>query len=64
MGPNPDEMAPYGEEAPPRSAAGKTPLKREGNRKGMTDLAMFLVSPGAVFITGANLDINGGTIFS
>ena len=47
-----------------RMVAGNTPLKREGSPEEVADLAVFLASPAAVFITGANVDINGGTIFS
>ncbi|WP_282026219.1 SDR family oxidoreductase [Limimaricola cinnabarinus] len=44
--------------------AGNPPLKREGSPEEVADLAVFLASPAAAFITGANVDINGGTIFS
>ncbi len=47
-----------------RMVAGNTPLKREGSPEEVADLAVFLASPAAAFITGANVDINGGTIFS
>jgi len=44
-------------------AAG-TPLKREGQSTEVADLAAYLASDEASFITGANLDINGGMLFS
>ena len=47
-----------------KAPAGTPPLKREGSPEKVADLAVFLASPAAVFITGANVDINGGTIFS
>nr|WP_268744199.1 SDR family oxidoreductase [Limimaricola cinnabarinus] len=47
-----------------KMVAGNTPLKREGTSEEVADLAVFLASPAAAFITGANVDINGGMLFS
>jgi 3-oxoacyl-[acyl-carrier protein] reductase len=44
--------------------ANSTPLGREGEAKEVADLAVFLASDDASFINGANVDINGGTVFS
>lgn len=41
-----------------------TPLKREGSSQEVARAAVFLASHEASFITGANLDINGGVLFS
>lgn len=41
-----------------------TPLKREGTSEDVARLVTFLASSEAAFITGANIDINGGTLFS
>ncbi|WP_432256944.1 SDR family NAD(P)-dependent oxidoreductase [Limimaricola sp. AA108-03] len=47
-----------------KMVAGNTPLKREGTSEEVAELAVFLASPAASFITGANVDINGGLVFS
>jgi 3-oxoacyl-[acyl-carrier protein] reductase len=47
-----------------KMVAGNIPLKREGTSEEVADLAVFLASPAAAFITGANVDINGGMLFS
>ncbi|MFT6774032.1 MAG: 3-oxoacyl-[acyl-carrier protein] reductase [Paracoccaceae bacterium] len=48
-----------------RAATAKaTPLKREGTSEEVADLVGFLVGGRSSFITGANVDINGGLIFS
>ncbi|MEO1082926.1 MAG: glucose 1-dehydrogenase [Acidobacteriota bacterium] len=44
--------------------AGGTPLRREGQAAEVADLVAYLASEQASFITGANLDINGGLAFS
>lgn len=44
--------------------AGATPLRREGQSSEVADLVVYLASDAASFITGANIDINGGTYFS
>ena len=41
-----------------------TPLKREGSSEEVANLAVFLASDEGSFITGTNVDINGGTLFS
>ena len=44
--------------------AGITPLKREGVPEDIANLVSYLASDEAAFITGANIDINGGLLFS
>lgn len=44
--------------------AAMTPVGREGESAEVARLVAFLVSPGASFINGANLDINGGILMS
>ncbi|MEL6672908.1 MAG: glucose 1-dehydrogenase [Bacteroidota bacterium] len=44
-------------------AAG-TPLRREGFAEEVADLVVYLASDESTFITGANIDINGGLFFS
>jgi 3-oxoacyl-[acyl-carrier protein] reductase len=44
--------------------AGGAPLKREGSAEDVADLVVYLASDRAAYITGACLDINGGTYFS
>lgn len=44
--------------------ASVTPLKREGASRDVANLVTYLASDQAAFITGANIDINGGTLFS
>ncbi|MCU0474172.1 MAG: 3-oxoacyl-ACP reductase FabG [Bacteroidales bacterium] len=46
-----------------RVAAG-TPLKREGKPEEVADLVAYLASDEASFLTGLNVDINGGLLFS
>jgi len=43
-------------------AAG-TPLRREGEAPEVADLVLYLASNNASFITGASVEINGGTYF-
>ncbi|MCR8724612.1 SDR family NAD(P)-dependent oxidoreductase [Frigidibacter sp. ROC022] len=47
-----------------RNVAAATPLKREGTPEDIAALVCFLASKDAAFITGANVDINGGMLFS
>ncbi|GKX36243.1 MAG: hypothetical protein MnENMB40S_38610 [Rhizobiaceae bacterium MnEN-MB40S] len=47
-----------------RHVAGATPLKREGRSEDVANLVAYLASGEAAFITGANIDINGGALFS
>ncbi|HLT53178.1 MAG TPA: glucose 1-dehydrogenase [Flavobacteriaceae bacterium] len=44
-------------------AAG-TPLRREGNAPEVADLVVYLASEESSFLTGNNIDINGGLAFS
>jgi len=44
--------------------AASTPLKREGQAVEVADLVSYLGSDEASFITGTNIDINGGLLFS
>lgn len=46
------------------NVAAATPLRREGQAKEVADLVTYLASPASSFVTGANVDINGGTFFS
>ena len=41
-----------------------TPLKREGQPSDIANLVAYLASDEAAFMTGANVDINGGLLFS
>ncbi|MFY0679188.1 MAG: SDR family oxidoreductase [Thalassovita sp.] len=47
-----------------KHVANITPLKREGTSEDVAKLAVFLASDDAAFVTGANVDINGGMLFS
>ncbi|MDO9588543.1 MAG: glucose 1-dehydrogenase [Brevundimonas sp.] len=47
-----------------KMVAANTPLRREGNPREVAAAVAFLVSEDAAFITGANIDINGGMAFS
>ncbi len=47
-----------------RNVASATPLKREGTSEDVANLAAYLASDEAAFMTGACVDINGGTLFS
>ncbi|MEF3048969.1 SDR family NAD(P)-dependent oxidoreductase [Pseudotabrizicola sp. L79] len=40
------------------------PLKRQGNTDDAANLVLFLACQDSAFITGANIDINGGMLFS
>ena len=44
-------------------AAG-TPLRREGEASEVADLTAYLLSDESTFVTGTNIDINGGLYFS
>lgn len=46
------------------AVAAKTPLRKEGAAEEVADLVAYLASPEASFITGNNVDINGGLAFS
>ncbi|MBN3581566.1 3-oxoacyl-ACP reductase FabG [Algoriphagus aestuarii] len=41
-----------------------TPLKREGKAEEVADLVAYLASDESSFLTGNNIDINGGLLFS
>ena len=47
-----------------RNVANSTPLRREGRAAECADAVAYLVSDEASFLTGVNLDINGGLAFS
>jgi 3-oxoacyl-[acyl-carrier protein] reductase len=47
-----------------QAVANGTPLRREGRPQEAADVAVFLASDAASFMTGANVDVNGGTYFS
>lgn len=46
------------------AVAGATPLRRQGAASEVADLVCYLAGAQSSFITGANVDINGGTYFS
>jgi len=46
------------------AVAGSTPLRRQGSAGEVADLVVYLASDESSFITGTNIDINGGTYFS
>ena len=46
------------------NVANATPLKREGTSDEIASIVTFLLSNDASFLTGVNLDSNGGLIFS
>ncbi len=46
------------------NVANMTPLKREGVAEEVADTVAFLASDDSSFLTGVNLDINGGLFFS
>jgi len=47
-----------------QKVAAATPLGREGKPEEIADLAIFLASDSSSYITGANIDINGGILNS
>lgn len=47
-----------------KTVAGATPLRREGRAEEVAQAVAFLASAEASFLTGVNLDINGGLLFS
>lgn len=47
-----------------QKVAASTPLGREGEAREIAELAAYLLSDAASFVTGTNVDINGGTYFS
>lgn len=46
------------------AVAAKTPLQKEGSAEEVADLVAYLASDESSFITGNNIDINGGLAFS
>lgn len=47
-----------------KKVAGMTPLQREGHPDEIADLIAYLASDEASFLTGMNVDANGGLVFS
>lgn len=47
-----------------KNIANATPLRREGAPMEVADAVAYLASSDSTFITGANIDINGGLFFS
>lgn len=47
-----------------KAVAGNTPLRREGHPEEVASAVVFLASNDSAFLTGVNLDINGGLAFS
>lgn len=47
-----------------RNYEASAPLKRQGTIEDTANLILFLASEESAFITGANIDINGGMLFS
>ncbi len=45
------------------NVAASTPLRREGNAEEVGDLVLYLAGESSSFITGASIEINGGTYF-
>ena len=46
------------------NVAAGTPLRTEGDPAEVADLVAYLVSDESSFLTGTNIDINGGLFFS
>ena len=46
------------------NVANGTPLRREGKASEVADLVAYLASDESSFLTGNNIDINGGLAFS
>ena len=47
-----------------KNVANSTPLRREGNPAEIADAVLYLASDASSFITGVNIDTNGGVFFS
>ena len=47
-----------------RGFEANAPVKRQGNTDDVANLILFLACGDSAFITGANIDINGGMVFS
>jgi 3-oxoacyl-[acyl-carrier protein] reductase len=55
----------FGEQADPdfrRSVAQDTPLGRWGRPRDVAEAALYLASPGAAFVTGQAINVNGGVV--
>ncbi|RYY88740.1 MAG: glucose 1-dehydrogenase [Chitinophagaceae bacterium] len=46
------------------NVAASTPLRRQGDADDVANLVVYLASNESAFLTGTNIDINGGTYFS
>jgi len=46
------------------NVANSTPLRREGSAEEVADLVAYLAGDESSFLTGNNVDINGGLAFS
>ncbi len=46
-----------------KNVAAATPLRREGEASEVGDLVLYLASASSSFVTGASIEINGGTYF-
>ena len=46
------------------NVAAGTPLRREGTSAEVAEVVCFLASDAASFVTGTNVDVNGGLLFS
>lgn len=47
-----------------KNIQGGTPLRREGSPAEVADVVSYLASDAASFVTGTNIDVNGGLLFS
>ena len=47
-----------------QAVAGNTPLRREGSPPEVADAVSFLACDESSFLTGTNIDVNGGLLFS
>lgn len=47
-----------------RNVEAASPLKRQGSSEDIANMVLVLASDDSAFITGANIDINGGMLFS
>jgi 3-oxoacyl-[acyl-carrier protein] reductase len=54
----------FTKEAVRESVAAATPLRRQGAASEVAAAAAYLVSADASFLTGTNVDVNGGLYFS
>ena len=47
-----------------KGVAGATPLRREGSSAEVAEVVTFLASDAGSFVSGTNIDVNGGLAFS